>query len=88
MIRLVVMSFDVLADCRCANGVAQQGFTLAESARLMRVTHRPVLARAHKTGRISWKPVAARFGGIGNVSVPVGVYHFPDREVVSPFFYF
>jgi hypothetical protein len=29
---------------------AQQGFTLAESARLMPVTHRPLLARAPKTG--------------------------------------
>ena len=32
------------------DGVTQQGFTLAESARLMHVTHRPLLARAPKTG--------------------------------------
>jgi hypothetical protein len=29
------------------------GFSVAVSARLMRVTHHPVFVRAHKTGRIS-----------------------------------
>jgi hypothetical protein len=43
--------------------------SLAESARLMRVRHRPVLARAHKTGHISCNPVAARPGDIVKVTV-------------------
>ena len=40
-------------------------FTLAESARLMRVTHRPLLARAPATGQISCNAGgAARLGDI------------------------
>ena len=87
VISMRVMSFDdVPASLRCAKCRASQGFTLAVSARLMRVKHRPVLAGAHKTGQISWEPVAARSGGIGKLSDPVGVHHFPDGRWSPRFF--
>ena len=83
-----IRSFDgVAVSCRREHCGTLQVFTLAVSARLMRVKHRPVLARAHKTGRISWEPVAARLGGIGKLSDPVGVYLFPDGKR-SPHFLF
>lgn len=85
---MCVSSFDgVLVGCSRENCGAPQVFTLAVSARLMRVKHRPVLARAHKTGQISWEPVAARPGGIGKLSDPVGVHLFPDGKR-SPHFLF
>ncbi len=85
---MCVSSFDgVLVSCSREHCGVPKGFTLAVSARLMRVKHRSVLERAHKTGQISWEPVAARSGGIGKLSDPVGVHLFPDGKW-SPHFLF